>query len=95
MSKFKIWSDEHREHLRSIANNGGCTRGAWDAKPDSIRKISGENSVMAKLTWKEVDEIRASDEPQRTLARRYGVHDNTIKNIRRWNTWKHRPEGEK
>jgi hypothetical protein len=48
---------------------------------------AGERNPFAKLTQGAVDEIRASDEPHRTIARRLGVADGTIRKIRKGELW--------
>lgn len=54
------------------------------------RKPKGERKIvrpLAKLTWLQVDEIRASTEDLNTLASRYSVHPTTIRSIRDGKTW--------
>lgn len=48
----------------------------------------GEKGPAAKLTEEQVRVIRASQEQQRVLARRYGVSDTAIKFVRRRITWR-------
>jgi hypothetical protein len=45
-----------------------------------------------KLSPKKADEIRASDEPVKVLAERYGVCKETIRAVRRGDRWNARPE---
>lgn len=52
------------------------------------RAPSGERHLSAKLTWEIVDEVRASPESNRALARRYGVSPAAIGAVRRGVTWK-------
>lgn len=49
----------------------------------------GTAQHLAKLTDDDVRAIRASDEIQIVLAKRYGVSQTTISNIRCGNTWRH------
>lgn len=49
----------------------------------------GERHGMAKITENDVREIRASNEKQRVLAKRYGVLQATISSIRKKKLWKH------
>lgn len=49
----------------------------------------GSQNSNAKLTAKDVLEIRASDEDDTTIAARKGVARSTISNIRRERTWTH------
>lgn len=48
----------------------------------------GERNGYAKLTARQVEEIRARDETGLALASRYGVSDSTISNIRRGKSWR-------
>lgn len=56
---------------------------------DDEARARGEASVKAKLTEKQVREIRASAAPQQELARIYGVCQASISLIRQRKTWKH------
>ena len=63
-----------------------------DNTRDMMRKgrcINGERASWSKLTEKEVREILKSKDSQRTLARRYGVIQQTISSIKRRINWKH------
>ena len=53
------------------------------------REARGVDLPQAKLTEKQVLEIRASDAPQRELARRYSVSQPAISNIKRGVYWRH------
>lgn len=55
-----------------------------DPKPKRPRRIVRPN---AKLTWADVEQIRASNESNAELARRFGVHLTTIGDIRLNKTW--------
>lgn len=63
--------------------------------PAHLRLMThGENirrSRQAKLTWRKVHAIRASDEAASALAERYGVSQHTIYEVRANNVW---PEGD-
>jgi hypothetical protein len=50
---------------------------------------AGKNNGRARLTEVQVRRIRASAEPIRVLANRYGVNYNTVAMARRGQTWKH------
>lgn len=52
------------------------------------RAGAGERHHAAALTWKEVNEIRASDRRGDELAFEYGVTESTISKIRVGRTWK-------
>lgn len=49
----------------------------------------GEFTKDSKLTEVQAIEILKSSEPHHILANRYGVHTNTIQNLRDGKTWKH------
>ena len=49
----------------------------------------GEKNSRAKLTEAQILEIRASDESQRVLAKKYGVSQHNISNIVCRKYWKH------
>ena len=49
---------------------------------------AGEAHPRARLTWRQVEEIRASTETHEALARRYGVHPTHISLIRRGLRWR-------
>jgi hypothetical protein len=54
-----------------------------------LKSGRGSQNSNAKLTAKDVLEIRASDEDDATIAKRKGVARSTISNIRRERTWTH------
>lgn len=63
-----------------------------NAGPDRERDgtiVKGEQSCWAKLTEKDVVEIRKSTEACSALAREYGVSVTTISKARTGKTWKH------
>lgn len=49
----------------------------------------GETHSAAKLTEKDVNEIRKSHDTQASLARRFGVSQANISSIRSGNSWRH------
>jgi len=49
----------------------------------------GERCGTAKLTQKQVDEIRQDNRLQRLIAADYGVHQNTISRIKNGKRWQH------
>lgn len=73
-------------HLDHLCRVRGCVN------PDHLEPVThAENcrrGANAKLTARQVDLIRASDEPDVSLARRYGVTEGTVYNIRTWRSWK-------
>jgi hypothetical protein len=52
------------------------------------KKHSGNDGPASKLTWKKVREIRSSDLSSEELAKKFGVHIQTISDVRRFKTWK-------
>lgn len=60
---------------------GSQTRGARVA---ATRMAMG----LVRLTEAQVLEIRSSDEPGNVIARRLGVHDKTVSDVRLWKTWR-------
>ena len=53
------------------------------------RSLRGTRHRDAKLTEDDVREIRSSSNSQRTLAKRYGVHQGAIYLVQKRKTWKH------
>jgi hypothetical protein len=53
------------------------------------REYIGARHGNARLTEAQVRQIKASDAPGRALARRYGVAEQTICNIRKGRRWAH------
>jgi hypothetical protein len=53
------------------------------------RTCEGVDCWQAKLTEKQVLEIRAANETQRVTAAKYGISRRTISSIRTRQTWKH------
>jgi hypothetical protein len=63
-----------------------------NAGPDRERDgtlVKGEQSCWAKLTEKDVIEIRKSTETCRVLAEKYGVSSTVVSKARTGKTWKH------
>lgn len=58
--------------------------------PSHLCAVTPADNVRSssKLTWEIVRQIRASDEPHVALAKRYGVHSETIRFVRIGRTWK-------
>lgn len=52
------------------------------------RRIAGETHPTSKLDWTKVKEIRASDLPHPILARKYGVSQPTISQVKANIVWK-------
>lgn len=68
----------------------------WGTKSDNMRDryahgrgLRGTMFKRSKLTDQDVRTIRASSDHYLVLARRYGVHHNTIYSVRRNDTWRH------
>lgn len=66
---------------------------ALDNKTDSVAKarhVHGEGVYWKqKITEAQAKEILASDEPAPVLAKRYGLHRNSIYYLRKGKSWKH------
>lgn len=69
--------------LRRRCACDACT--AWRRRG----KARGEHAGNARLTVAQVREILASDEPNRVLAERFGVHHAAIWQVRACKTWRH------
>lgn len=86
----------HKCDVRSCVNPGHLFVGTHiDNMNDGVRKrrfVCGENNNMAKLTNKQVIEIRAYLKKgvlQKELAKMYGVSKTSICNINTWKTRRH------
>ena len=55
------------------------------------KRVRGAIHYNAKLTEKDVCEIRVSPHSEKTLAEKYGVGQQAINSVRRRKTWKHIP----
>lgn len=71
-----------------LENMQDCKRKGRIARGDRINARKGEDGPGAKLTWDQVNAIRASEEPSKVLATRFGVTNDNINRIRRNDTWK-------
>lgn len=58
-------------------------------KIEKGRHRPGEQHGMAKITEKDVEFIRSCDLTAKQLAKRFGLHDGTIYNIRNGKSWRH------
>ena len=83
----------HRCDVRTCCNPGHLFLGTiQDNMRDKVskgRQCRGETRPLAKLTTAAVREIRASGEPRKVLARRYGVSGTTITQVRQRKVWSH------
>ena len=55
------------------------------------RQLRGETHNMVKLTEENVMDIRSSNDSDKEMAQRYGVHESTIYGARVGRKWKHLP----
>lgn len=79
------------EHIIMFAHKGsrGSQRNKHDRTPDQLARITlAARKYKAKLTWEQVNEIRASSETGPVLALRYGVCKATINYIKSYRIWK-------
>lgn len=78
-----IADDLHLDHLCQVKR---CIN------PQHLEPITPGDNVrrggQAKLNWEIVHAIRASDEPNGVLAKRYGVHTESIRFVRIGRTWR-------
>lgn len=83
------WDDDATNNVLSNLRWGTPKENAADRTRNGMT-VSGERHSMAKLSSRQVEEIRrclAAGEPQRPIARRFGVHQTTISLIRRGVRW--------
>jgi lambda repressor-like predicted transcriptional regulator len=74
------------------ATHGGNIRHAF--RKGLAKGLAGERNNAAKLTWESADRIRslrASGASVAELAERFGVHDNTIRELLAGRTWRRKP----
>ncbi len=79
-------------HLDDDPRNNRLGNLRWGTREENhstIRWRQGEAHYRAELTEDDVRAIRASTEPHVVLARRLGVSETTIRDIRNHKTWKH------
>lgn len=69
----------------------GTNQDNYDDRDAKGRVAHGERAAKAKLTAAQVMDIRASDEPDSVLGRRYGVYASTIRCARDGTKWKRLP----
>ena len=51
-------------------------------------KIAARKQASSPLDWEKVREIRGSEESMRSLAARFGVHEDTISKVRNHQSWR-------
>lgn len=87
----------HKCDVTACVNPDHLTLGTQTDNMDDMRAKGrgkavgpkGERQHLARLTADIVREIRVSNEGETTLARRFGVHRDSIGNVRRRKTWRH------
>ena len=72
-----LYAGTHDDNMRDRAQRGRL-----------VGKTTGERNSQARLTWADVHAIRASDELQRVLAKRYGIAQGMISRIKSGKAWK-------
>lgn len=71
-----------------LANMQDCKKKGRTAKGAALGDRRGSSGPAAKLTWDQVRDIRASNDPAKVIGARYGVTNDNINRIRRNDTWK-------
>ncbi len=92
--------DQQINHINGIKNDNTVGNLEWVTASENVQHAvavlgaqswqQGENHPRAKLTYAQVDEIRLAllrGESGAEIARRYGVHKDTISYIRRGKSW--------
>ena len=69
-------------------NMQDCVAKGRIAKGDRLNARKGENGPSAKLTWRQVKEIRLSKEKSKVIAAKYGVTSDNVNKIKSFKTWK-------
>ena len=64
-----------------------ATLGGANTSPLKARKVAEGGRSVAKLTWKDADDIRKSKASAKELAKKYKVHSSTITRVRRNESW--------
>jgi DNA-binding transcriptional regulator YiaG len=82
------FSTRPKINMDDKVRKGRQARGAAHALATEKNRTRGENSPNAKLTFQQVQEIRASAMTQRKLAEIYGVARSTISRIKRRERWR-------
>jgi hypothetical protein len=86
----------HTAHFDGNKQNNHISNLRWatpsENAADSIRLGTlpiGINNANSVLTPEKVRKIRASKKCQAEVAREFGIAPNTVRQIKRWETWKH------
>lgn len=82
-------NSEHPDHLFLGTKADNAADRDKKGRLVPLRVLRGEENLSAKLTEVEVLEIRASDEPNKILAEKYGVGVKAIWRIRARRRWQH------
>ena len=75
-----LWLGTHRENMEDMAQKGRAWKPTW----------FGETNPSSKLNLEKVKEIRArynNGEPQRSIAKDYGIHQVTVSDIVTYASW--------
>jgi hypothetical protein len=70
---------------------GTCRQNSYDKARHGTQPY-GEKRPNAKLTWTDVDYIRKSALSQNALARKFGVCQQTICEVKNYQKWRHRDQ---
>lgn len=82
-----LFAGSHDDNVADKVRKGRQAKGA--ALAATLNTARGERHGMAKLSERQVTEIRASSLPQKTLAAQYGVAPGTIHRVKARKGWLH------
>lgn len=68
-----------------------AVQAGYASNPSRRLAISKVRQSQSKLTWDDIEAMRASDEPQNVLAERYGICRSAVSSIKLRKIWKQRP----
>lgn len=80
-----LFAGTRLDNMRDCVTKGRTARGDTHSQ-----RMAGSKGAAAKLTWGQVDDIRASTLRPRLLAKHYDVCPDTIRQIRKGIIWKER-----
>lgn len=78
----------HAAHDNGVKGDCSAENILWKTPAENGADACRHGAVAHKLTTDQVHEIRASGESAPALARRFGVHVRTVRDVRNGRTWK-------